>query len=316
MSSVGRRPRGVITLVVLLCAAQAFGQSMAESFGDTTIRKRVNEVNLTFTVTDGKGHFVTGLTQDNFSILDDRQPPASIRGFQSLTELPLRICVVIDASESITNYLKFQQEVAIGFLKRILRPGMDQACLIKFADRPVLVEGFTSDINKLEAGVRKVHVQGATAVWDALRFTSETMAQEGTTSEVRRAIVLITDGEDNSSHITFDEALEATLRSEIIVEVVNTIAPSGFAPGTPSVNAQNMKRLAASTGGTIWTGARPKQLAAALAKIEECLRSQYFVAYQPSGELSPGKFRKIQMKVRGRKGKLAYRSGYYVPPSD
>jgi Ca-activated chloride channel family protein len=316
MSSVGRCASGVITFAVLLCAAQAFSQSIAESFAETTIRKHVNEVNLTFTVTDGKGRFVTGLTQDNFSILDDRQPPASIHGFQRLTELPLRICVVIDASESITNYLKFQQEVAIGFLKRILRPGTDAACLIKFADRPVLVEGFTSDMNKLEASVRKVHVQGATAVWDALRFTSETMAQEGTTGEVRRAIVLITDGEDNSSHANFEEALDEALRSEIIEEVVNTIAPSGYVPATPTPSAQQMKRLASSTGGTIWSGGRPKQLAAALAKIEESLRSQYFVAYQPSGELSPGKFRKIQMKVHGRKGKLAYRSGYFVPPSD
>jgi Ca-activated chloride channel homolog len=109
--------------IVLLCAAQAFSQSIASAFEGTTIRKRVDEVNLTFTVKDGKGRFVTGLTQDNFAILDDHHPPASVHRFQSLTELPLRLCVVIDASDSVTNYLKFQQEVAIGFLKRILRPG-------------------------------------------------------------------------------------------------------------------------------------------------------------------------------------------------
>src|ERR1051326_116134 len=126
MMFAGRRARGVATVIVLLCAAEAVSQVVANAFTETTIHKRVNEVNLTFTVTDGKGNFVTGLTQDNFSILDDHTPPSSIRGFQKLTELPLRICVVIDASESITNYLKFQQEVAIGFLKRILRPGVDQ----------------------------------------------------------------------------------------------------------------------------------------------------------------------------------------------
>src|SRR5689334_12103622 len=165
MNRFSRRTGGIATVIVLLCATQAFSQSFAGGMDETTIRKRVDEVNLTFTVTDGRGRFITGLTQDNFAILDDHHPPASVHGFQSLTELPLRICVVIDASESITNYLKFQQDVAIGFLKRILRPGVDQACLIKFADKPVLVEAFTSDVDKLEDSVRRVRVQGSTAVW-------------------------------------------------------------------------------------------------------------------------------------------------------
>ncbi|HEX7423309.1 MAG TPA: VWA domain-containing protein [Terriglobales bacterium] len=308
MSYVRRRISRVATVIVLLCAAQAFSQSIASAFEGTTIRKRVDEVNLTFTVKDGKGRFVTGLTQDNFAILDDHHPPASVNRFQSLTELPLRLCVVIDASDSVTNYLKFQQEVAIGFLKRILRPGVDQACLIKFTNTPVLVQGFTSDIDKLEASVRKVSVDGSTAIWEALRYTSEIIAKEDADGQVRRAMVLITDGDDNSSRIRFDDALQSVLRAEIAVEVVNTIEAN-----TPS---QNIRRLASMTGGSVWSGGKPKQLANALAKIEQSLRSQYYVAYRPSGELVPGQFRKIQMKVHRHKGKIAYRSGYFVPPSD
>jgi VWFA-related protein len=281
---------------------------MASALDETTIRKQVDEVNLTFTVTDGKGRFVTGLTQDNFAILDDHHPPVSVHRFQSLTELPLRICIAIDASDSITNYLKFQQEVAIGFLKRILRPGVDQACLIKFTERPVLVEGFTSDIDKLEASVRRVSVRGSTAVWDALDFASEIIAKDDANGQVRRALVLITDGEDNSSRLRFDDALEAVLRAEIVVEVVNTIGTN-----TPR---QEIKRLASMTGGNVWGGGKPKQLANALAKIEQSLRSQYFVAYRPSGEMAPGQFRKIQMKARGHRGKIAYRGGYFVPKSN
>jgi len=319
MSFIPRRLIGVATVVVVLCAAQAFGQTGENFVEQNTIKKRVNEVNLTFTVTDGKGHFITGLTQDNFSILDEQHPPASVHSFQSLTELPLRICIAIDASDSITNYLKFQQEVAIGFLKRILRPGVDQACLIKFTERPVLVEGFTDDINKLEASVRRVKVHGATAVWDAVKFASDMIAQEQQQKiggEVRRALVLISDGEDNSSQIPFDEALDSAMRAGIAVEVVNTIAPATYIGLPTSGNYLNMKRLAMTTGGMVWSGGRPKELAKALAKIEQSLRSQYFVAYRPSGELAPGQFRKIQMKVRGRRGKIAYRSGYYVPPGD
>ncbi|HEY5161382.1 MAG TPA: VWA domain-containing protein [Terriglobales bacterium] len=308
MNVVRRCVRGVAAIVLLLCAAQAFSQSMASALDETTIRKQVDEVNLTFTVTDGKGRFVTGLTQDNFAILDDHHPPASVHRFQSLTELALRICVAIDASDSITNYLKFQQEVAIGFLKRILRPGVDQACLIKFTERPVLVQGFTSDIDKLEASVRRVSVRGSTAVWDALGFASEIIAKDDANGQVRRALVLITDGEDNSSHLRFDDALEAVLRAEIVVEVVNTIGTN-----TPR---QEIKRLASMTGGNVWGGGKPKQLATALAKIEQSLRSQYFVAYRPYGEMAPGQFRKIQMKARGHRGKIAYRGGYFVPNSN
>ncbi len=309
---------GIATVLMLLWVAQAFGQSADDSgLEPTTIRKRVDEVNLTFTVTDGRGRFITGLTQNNFSILDNQHPPATVHSFQSLTELPLRICVVIDASDSITNYWKFQEEVAVGFLRRILRSGVDQACVVKFAEKPVLVEGFTSDIAKLEASVHGVRVHGSTAVWDAVRFTSETLAQQGTSGEVRRAIVLITDGEDNASHSRFDEGLESALRSEVVIEVVDTFGrPANSAPVYVTENARRIKRLATMTGGTVWKGGKPKQLAKALAKIEQSLRSQYFLAYRPSGELAPGQFRKIQMKVLGHKGKIAYRSGYYVPPSN
>ena len=317
MSFFSRRIAGAATVLLLLSVMQGFSQVSDSAFEQTTIKKRVNEVNLTFTVTDGKGRFINGLRQENFSILDNQHPPASVHTFQSLTELPLRICVLIDASDSITNFLKFQQEVAIGFLKRILRPGVDQACLIKFAEKPALVEGFTSNIEALESGVRHVRVHGATAVWDALRFTTDLIGSNQTDGEVRRAIVLITDGEDNCSHASFEEALEAVMRAGIAVEVVNTIPSSTFSgPVVVSENGQKIKRLANMTGGTIWSGGKPKQLANALANIEKSLRSQYFVAYRPSGDLAPGEFRKIQMKVLGRRGKVAHRSGYYVSPAD
>ena len=270
-----------------------------------TIRKDVDEVNLTLTVTDGKGRFVQGLTQKNFVILDDRRPPASVNRFQSLTELPLQLCVVIDASDSISNYVKYQQEVAIGFLKRILRPGVDRACLVKFATTPILVQDFTDDIQQLEASVRRTNSEGTTAVWDAVRFTSVLMNRESTGGQVRRAVVLITDGEDNASRATFEEALQAALLAEITVEAVNT--------GLIEQPQARLHQLAKTTGGDIWRGENPKRLVGALARIEQSLRSGYFVAYQPAGELSPGHFRKIQVKARGLKGKISHRSGYYVP---
>lgn len=299
-----RRSFGATALLLTLCCVPATAQS-ALSDGQTTIRKQVDEVNLTFTVTDGKGRFINGLTQNNFAILDNRQPPASVRRFQSLTELPLRVCVVFDASNSITNQMKYQQEVAIGFLKHLLRPGADQACLVKFTDEMHLVQDFTDDISKLESSLKKVTAAGMTAIWDALRFTGDTMLAEENSGPVRRVIILITDGDDNASRSTMEQSLQAMLRSEIAVEIVDSM---GDNPQFPI-----LKKLAGATGGSVWPGGKPKDLAKALAKIEDSLRSQYFVAYKPSGEMARGQFRKIQLKTVGHRGKLAYRTGYFVP---
>lgn len=294
----------------LAVALLAFSPCLAaQNFADPgsleTIRKDVNEVNLTFTVTDRKGRFVNGLTQENFAILDDHRPPASVKRFQSLTDLPLRICIVIDTSDSIDRYLKFQQEVAIRFLKDILRRGVDQACLVKFAATPVLVQDFTDDLAKLESGIREAKSVGSTAVWDALRFTSKLMAGSGPSDRMRRVMVLITDGNDNESTTTLDEATQDVLRSEVAIEAVDTF-DNEFA--TPV-----LRKLASTTGGHFWAGGNAKQLAASMQKIEQSLRSGYFVAYEPAGELAPGRFRKIQVKPHKLRGKIAYRSGYFVP---
>lgn len=296
---------GATVLVLALCCCLPVAAQDTSSDGQTTIRKQVDEVNLTFTVTDGRGRFITGLTQRNFAILDNRQPPASVHRFQSLTELPLRICVAFDASDSITHKMKYQQEVAIAFLRRLLRPGVDRACLVKFTNSPEMVQGFTDDINKLETSVKKVTASGMTAVWDALHFTSDAMVSEENAGPVRRVIILITDGDDNASHITMDQSLQAMLRSEIALEIVDSMGDNTL--------FLMLKKLASATGGSAWSGERPKDLAKAMAKIEASLRSQYFVAYRPSGELSRGEFRKIQMKAVGHKGRLAYRTGYFVP---
>jgi len=305
MCARSRRLIGIAVFVVVCSALSSAQEAVATGGEPPVIRKQVDEVNLTFTVTDGRGRFITGLTQNNFTILDDHQPPASVQRFQSLTEMPLRICVAFDASDSIMNYMKFQQEVAIAFLRRLLRAGVDEACLVKFATMSVLIQDFTGDIATLEANVRKMAPQGSTAVWDAVRFTSGKMAAGEASDRARRVMILITDGDDNASKSTFEEAVQTALRSEVAIEVVDTVGVNS--------SYDRMKRLASATGGYLWMGGRPKDLAKALAKIENSLRSQYFVAYKPSGELARGQFRKIQLKPVGHKGKLAYRTGYFVP---
>lgn len=295
--------RLAVTLLLLVPCLVAQDANSSNDF--ETIQKDVNEVNLTFTVTDHKGRFVNGLTQDSFSILDDRHPPASVKRFQSMTDLPLRICIVIDTSSSIEHYMKFQQEVAVRFLKNILRPAVDQACLVKFASKPVLAQNFTADMAKLESGIRSSNADGTTAVWDALQFTSRIISDRSSADPTRKVVVLLSDGDDNSSKSSFDEMLQDLFRGEVAVEVVDTYPVFSQIP--------RLQNLAKSTGGHFWSGENAKQLSASLAKIEQSLRSAYFVAYQPAGELAPGRFRRIEIKARHRLGKLAYRTGYFVP---
>lgn len=295
-----------IAFAVLATAPATFAQTTSAEDA-TVIQKNVNEVNLTLTVTDGKGRFVTGLTKENFSILDEHQPPASVNRFQSLTDLPLRLCVVIDNSGSISHYMKYQQEVAIGFLKRIIRRGTDQACVVKFTSHPVVVQDFTDDVAKLESGIRTATSDGATALWDAVRFVSELLVRNNSGEPLRRVMVLITDGDDNDSSGGIQDAIEAALRSEVAVEAVDTFETRGM---------PMLQKLAGATGGLFFESGNAKRTAAAMAKIEESLRSGYFVAYQPAGELSPGRFRKIQVKAHGRGRRVAYRSGYFVPRTE
>ena len=139
-----------------------------------------------------------------------------------------------------------------------------------------------------------------------MHFTIDLIARAGG-DRVLRVMVVISDGADNESAIGIKEATEAALRNEVAVEVVDTFETDG---------RPMLMKLAESTGGLFWDGGNAKRTANAMAKIEQSLRSEYFVAYQPAGELSPGRFRKIQVKTHKASGRVAYRSGYFVPKSE
>lgn len=293
--------------VVSLCFARlAHAQELPGGSADalSTIRKQVDEVNLTFTVTNRGGRFVHGLTREDISIVDDEQPPTSVHQFQSQTDLPLRLCVVIDTSDSIAEYMRFQQEVAAAFLHRVLRPAIDSACLVKFAHEPYLVQNFTGSAELLESSIRRLTANGDTAVWDAVRYTSDVLKAPADPGAVRRVLILITDGEDNASHVSFADAIEAALRSEVAIHVISTRQTTAL---------PTLDKLARATGGMLWGGASPKTLTKSLVKIEEGLRSQYFVAYQPAGTLKSGQFRRIKLRTRRHGRRVVCRSGYFVP---
>jgi Ca-activated chloride channel family protein len=168
----------------------------------TTIKSRVNEVRVVFTVTDRHGRYIKDLKQNDFKVIDD-QKPAELRSFHSETNLPLQVGLLVDASNSIRDRFKFEQEAAIEFLNAIIRPHYDKAFVVGFDSTPEVTQDFTDNTENLSAGVRMLRAGGGTAMYDALYFACrDKLLKQEQTGPVRRAIILLSDGDDNSSHVS------------------------------------------------------------------------------------------------------------------
>ena len=187
------------------------------------IRIGINEVNVVFTVTDKHGKHVTDLKQNDFRIVDDDKPPAEIRSFHAEANLPLQVGLLIDASNSVRDRFKFEQQSAIEFLNQIIRRGYDQAMVVGFDVTPEVTQDFTDDTEKLAHGVRELRPGGGTAMYDALYFACrDKLLKKPQNGPTRRAIILLSDGDDNQSHVTREEAIEMAQRAETIVYTIST----------------------------------------------------------------------------------------------
>jgi len=169
-----------------------------------TIRKTVNEVNFVFTVTDKHGHYVKNLTKEDFKVVDDSRPAAEIRSFHRENDLPLLVGLLVDASNSVRDRFKFEQESAIEFLNQTIRPRYDKAFVVGFDVTPEVTQNFTDNTEALSHGVRELRPGGGTAMYDALYFACRDKLlkeSQNQTGPVRRAIILLSDGDDNQSHV-------------------------------------------------------------------------------------------------------------------
>ena len=277
----------------------------------TTITKTVNEVNVVFTVTDRHGRYVKNLGKGDFSVLDDSKPSGQIRSFHSETDLPLQVGLMVDASNSVRDRFKFEQESAIEFLNQTVRPRYDKAFVVGFDVTPEVTQDFTDNTEALSRGVRALRPGGGTAMYDALYFACrDKLLKEPRNGPVRRAIILLSDGEDNMSHVTREEAIEMALRAEVIVYSIST----NITGGTRHSGDKVLERIADATGGRAFFPFQLNDVANAFVEIQDELRSQYALSYNPSDLRTDGRYHTIEILAQNHKGlRVRSRRGYYAP---
>jgi Ca-activated chloride channel family protein len=274
----------------------------------TTLKTTVNEVRVVFTVTDRHGRYIKDLKSNDFRVIDD-QKPAELRSFRSETDLPLQVGLLVDASNSVRDRFKFEQDAAIEFLNSIIRPRYDKAFVVGFDATPEVTQDFTDSTENLSAGVRMLRAGGGTAMYDALYFACrDKLLKQAQTGPVRRAIILLSDGDDNLSHVTREEAIEMAERAEVIVYTISTNIS-----GTKGNGDKVLERIAEATGGRAFFPFQMREMSDAFLSIQEELRSQYAIGYKPANFVADGHFRTIEILAQEKGLKVRTKKGYYAP---
>ena len=285
------------------------GPSSTEDESLATIRHTVNEVNVVFTVTDKHGHYVRDLKKEDFKVVDDNKPAEEIRSFHAEANLPLEVGLLVDASNSVRDRFKFEQEAATEFLNQTIRPKFDKAFVVGFDVTPEVTQDFTDNTEKLSIGVRSLRPGGGTAMYDAVYFACrDKLLKAQHTGPVRRAIILLSDGDDNQSHVTRDEAIEMAQRAEVIVYTISTNLS-----GTDHHGDKVLERIADATGGRAYIPFQITEVANAFAAIQEELRSQYAISYKPAQLVADGRYRAIEVLAQHKGLRVRSRHGYYAP---
>jgi Ca-activated chloride channel homolog len=274
-----------------------------------TLHARVNEVNVLFIATDKHGKFVRDLGQNDFSILDDHKPPQAILNFRRETDLPLHLGLLVDVSGSVDSRFGFEQQAATSFLEHTVRKGFDRAFVMGFNGHTQLAQDFTDDYSRLYWAVHRLHNGGGTALYDAVyRACKEKLLKDRSERPVRKAIIIVSDGEDNQSEVTRAQAIEMAQRAEVIIYAIST-DDSGLVLRGDRV----LEQLAEATGGRAFFPFKMKDITHSFAAIEDELRSQYIVSYKPANFDADGRYRTIEISSLKKDLQVRARKGYFAP---
>jgi VWFA-related protein len=275
---------------------------------DETIRLDVTRVPVLFTVADKKGHFVTDLTKDEFEVIENKKPQ-NILDFNGESDLPLRLAVLVDTSNSIRERFKFLQEASTDFIEAVVRPVLDKAIVVSFDTSAELVADMTDDVAKLTASVRNLRPGGGTALYDAIFFACKEKLQDQPPEKFRRAMVILSDGEDNQSRYTRQQALEMAQKADVVIYTISTNISGQELPGD-----KILRYFAQETGGQVFFPFKATELAQSFENIANELRHQYIIVYRPEPLKTDGAYHVMDIKVKGRRDLVVRaRHGYYAP---
>jgi Ca-activated chloride channel homolog len=290
----------------ITCTTSALREADTEPW---IIRQRVDEVTVFFTVTRGQT-YVTELAPEDVTITDDGKPPARTLAFRHQSDLPLRLGVLIDTSDSVEERFDFEKEAASKFLRTIIRPEKDEAFVMGFSDQPTLVQDYTDDPDQMAESIVALNSGGATAIFDAIRSSCEKLAATNDRGPAARILVLLSDGDDNFSTSTLPQAIEMAQRREVTIYTVSTNRSDPLMRGS-----RVLEQLALETGGRVFFPKDAGTAAKAFLSIEQEMRSRFAVSYQPRDLLLDGRFRHIKIIARraGKKLRVYARRGYYTP---
>jgi len=303
---------------------------------DEVVKVETNLTNIFFTAADKNKRFISNLKAEDVRILEDGQPQ-EVFTFQTNIDLPLSIAILIDTSRSEERTLPDEKIAARAFLEEVLRPVRDEAAIVSFTGETTLEQGFTGNIDRLRRAIDHVEfvppsgyigggvvvngtppisgtnqsLAGSTAIWDAVWATSEELI--GASAEhTRRAIILLTDGDDTSSRMKMHEAIERAQKADALIYAIGIGDRYTF-----NVNEGALRKIAEQTGGRAYFPKHERDLRDAFVQIQRDLREQYLVAYSPSNKSRDGSYRRIEIQIvnpdlKQQNLKLNYRSGYFA----
>jgi Ca-activated chloride channel homolog len=301
---------------------------------DEVIKVETNLTNLFFTAADKNKRFISDLKAEDIRVFEDGQPQ-EIFTFQQNIDLPLSLAILIDTSASEERTLPDEKVAARAFLENMMR-SKDEAAIVSFTGETTLEQGFTGNLERLRRAIDRVEfippsgyigggvvvngtppisgtnqsLAGSTAIWDAVWATSEELIS-ASAEHTRRAIILLTDGDDTSSRLKIHEAIERAQKADALIYAIGIGDRYSF-----NVNEGALRKIADQTGGRAYFPRHERDLNDAFAQIQRDLREQYLVAYSPSNKARDGSYRKIEIQVVNpalqKTLKLNYRSGYFA----
>ncbi|MBM3758620.1 MAG: VWA domain-containing protein [Acidobacteria bacterium] len=283
--------------------------ALAQNTDPNRIILDVFRVNFLFTVSDKKGRFVINLNKDDFEVFEEKKQQ-NILEFIAESNLPLRLGILIDASNSVRDRLKFQQEAAVEFINSVIRPKEDRAIIVSFDNQVELRADLTGDVDKLANTIREMRAGGGTALFDAIYYAcKDKLMQDQPLFKFRRAMVILSDGDDTQSLMTREQAIEMALKADVVIYTISTNITRIESEGD-----KILKHMSERTGGMTFFPFKASDLSQSFENIANELRSQYNILYRPEPIKTDGQWHPVQIRVKGRKDLIVRaRPGYYAP---